>query len=188
MRVFTHGSPPVAAIQYDSIDNSIRKKSASPYKDEIRCSILEMFGLPSTMVFGYIQPYDPVTRLFSEYDALYPLVDDLGSDDVTLYATGPRRSLRPITRAIFQAWSGWPRFRDNWKGTSSQRYQSVGVQHILLPEPIRYLNDRFLSTNVGVPPVEVIVRISSDELLPALGEMFPLDVFQISLIPQAVRR
>jgi hypothetical protein len=140
------------------------------------------------MVFGYIQPYDPVTRLFSEYDALYPLVDDLGADEVTLYATGPRRSLRPVARAIFQAWSGWPRFRDNWKGTSNQRYQSVGVQHILLPEPLRYLNDRFLSTNVGVPPVEVIVRISPDELLPALGEMFPLDAFQISLIPQAVRR
>ena len=154
---------------------------------EASCPILSVFDLPDSMVYGYIQPYDPVVRLFTDFDALYPLVDDLGADEVTLYATGPRRSLRPITRAIFQSWSGWPRFRDNWKGTN-QRYQSVGKQHLLLPEPLRYLNDRFFSVNVGVPPTEAIVRISSTELLPALNAMFPLDVFQISLIPQAVRR
>jgi hypothetical protein len=106
---------------------------------------------------------------------------------VTLYSTGPRRSLRPIARAIFQSWEGWPQFRDSWKGTN-QQYQSVGIQHLLLPEPLRYLNDRFVSTNIGVPPTEAIVRISSEELLPALNNTFPLDVFQISLIPQAVRR
>ena len=114
------------------------------------------------------------------------MVDDLGKDEVTLYSTGPRRSLRPITRAIFQAWDGWPTFRDNWRLTN-QQYKSVGVQHVLLPEPLRYLNDRFVSANIGVPPTEAIVRISSDELIPALSTTFPLDVFQISLIPQAVR-
>ena len=130
---------------------------------------------------------DPIVRFLTEYDPLYPLVDDLGKDEVTLYATGPRRSLRPVARALFQAWDGWPEFRDSWKGTN-QKYQSVGIQHILLPEPLRYLNDRFVSTNIGVPPTEAIVRISSEELLPALNTTFPLDVFQISLVPQAVRR
>lgn len=58
---------------------------------------------------------------------------------------------------------------------------------MLLPEPLRYLNDRFISVNVGVPPVEVIVRISPEQLLPALDITFPLDTFQVSLVPQAVR-
>jgi len=110
----------------------------------------------------------------------------LGPDEVTLYATGPPRSLRPITRAMFQSWEGWPQFRENWKGTN-QQYRSIGIQHLLLPEPLRYLNDRFISTNIGVPPTEAIVRISSSELLPALNTTFPLDTFQISLLPQAVR-
>ena len=106
---------------------------------------------------------------------------------MTLYASGPPRSLRTLVRALFQAWDGWPEFRENWR-SSNQTYRSLGMQHVLLPEPLRYLNDRFVSTNVGVPPTEAIVRISSGELLSALDEVFPLDVFQISLIPQAVRR
>lgn len=176
-RVYSHGSPPVATVV-----------GSSPNAGHHRvCPILDAFDLPSDLVYGYIQPYDPVVRLFTNVDALYPLVDDLGKDDLTLYATGPRRSLRPIVRAIFASWEGWPRFRDNWKGTN-QRYQSVGTQHLLMPEPLRYLNDRFFSVNVGVPPTEAIVRVSSTELLPALNTAFPLDVFQISLIPQAVRR
>ena len=130
---------------------------------------------------------DPIIRFCSQYDALYPLVDDLGKDNYTLYASGPPRSLRPVTRAILQSWEGWPRFRESWKGTN-QEFQSVGIQHLLLPEPLRYLNDRFFSVNIGVPPTESIVRIASRDLLPALHEAFPLDVFQISFIPQAVRR
>jgi hypothetical protein len=181
--VYTHGSPPVATL----VGNGIESGVVHHQTGVASCPILSAFDLPDSIVYGYIQPYDPVVRLFTDFDALYPLVDDLGADEVTLYATGPRRSLRPITRAILQSWSGWPRFRENWKGTS-QRYVSVGKQHLLLPEPLRYLNDRFFSVNVGVPPTEAIVRISSTELLPALNAMFPLDVFQISLIPQAVRR
>lgn len=153
-----------------------------------RCPILEAFDLPPSMIYGFMQPYDPVIRLFSNHDVLYPLVDDLGEDGITLYSTGPIRSLRPITRAIFQAWDGWPQFRNYWKGTCNMQYQSVGIQHILLPEPLRYLNDRFISVNVGVPPVNAIVRISPEELLPALDLTFPLDTFQVSLVPQAVRR
>ena len=105
-----------------------------------------------------------------------------------MYSSGPPlRSMRLIARSIFQAWEGWPRFREVWKGTSNQEYQSVGIQYLLLPDPLRYLNDRFLSVNVGVPPTEALVRISSDELLVALEDLFPLDVFLISQLPQAVR-
>jgi hypothetical protein len=180
LRAYTHGSPPIAEFK-----GKVNKNSDS--SEKVYCQVLESFGLPATIVFGYVQPYDPIVRFLSgEFDPLYPLVDDLGPDDVTLYASGPRRSLRPITRAIFQSWDGWPTFRQNWRGTN-QRYQSVGVQHILLPEPLRYLNDRFISTNIGVPPTEAIVRISPNELLPALNATFPLDVFKISLIPEAVR-
>ncbi|KAG7373391.1 lipase class 3 [Nitzschia inconspicua] len=175
-RVYSHGSPPVATMV----------GSTSDAVNFGNCPVLNAFELPSDLVYGYVQPYDPVVRLFTNVDALYPLVDDLGKDELTLYATGPRRSLRPIVRAIFASWEGWPRFRENWKGTN-QRYQSVGTQHLLMPEPLRYLNDRFFSVNIGVPPTEVIIRLSSTELLPALNTMFPLDVFQISLIPQAVR-
>lgn len=130
---------------------------------------------------------DPIVRFLTEYDALYPLVDDLGADELTLYSSGPPRTLRPITRAILQSWDGWPQFRENWRGTN-QKYRSVGIQHLLLPEQLRYLNDRFVSTNIGVPETEAIVRISSRDLLPALETTFPLDVFQISFVPQAIRR
>jgi len=49
------------------------------------------------------------------------------------------------------------------------------------------LTDRFVSPNVGVPPTDQMVRICSTELLEALNQVFPLDTYQISLIPQAVR-
>jgi hypothetical protein len=35
------------------------------------CPILDAFDLPSDIVYGFIQPYDPVVRLFTEFDALY---------------------------------------------------------------------------------------------------------------------
>jgi len=183
-RAYSHGCPPVATL----VNKTIAQSSANEkFCGTQSCPILEAFDLPPSIIYGYIQPYDPVIRLFSNRDVLYPLVDDLGKDGVTLYSTGPIRSLRPITRAIFQAWDGWPQFRDNWKGTCDMQYHSVGIQHILLPEPLRYLNDRFISVNVGVPPVDTIVRISPEDLLPALDLTFPLDTFQVSLILQAVR-
>jgi hypothetical protein len=43
---------------------------------------------------------------------------------------------------------------------------------VLLPEPTRYLGDGFVSVNI--------------ELLPALEKVFPLDVFEISFVPQAI--
>ena len=82
---------------------------------------------------GYSQPWDPVPRLFTQYDPLYPLVDDLGegeiyegiplmfflysfrcayssyyyTDGVTPYVNGPSRTLRPIVKALLEAWEGW---------------------------------------------------------------------------------
>lgn len=44
------------------------------------CPILDAFDLPHDIVYGYNQPWDPIVRLFSEYDPLYPLIDDLGED------------------------------------------------------------------------------------------------------------
>eukprot|EP00957_Ditylum_brightwellii_P086107 6551206-Ditylum_brightwellii.AAC.1 len=56
-----------------------------------------------------------------------------------------------------------------------------------MPDPTRYLTDRLVSVNVGVPPIHSVLRISSEELLPALEETFPLDIFGISLVPTALR-
>ena len=57
----------------------------------------------------------------------------------------------------------------------------------MLPSPTRYLADRFVAVNIPVPPVASILRISSKEIYPALEAVFPLDVFEISYIPQAIR-
>lgn len=47
---------------------------------------LEKYEIPQDMVHGYVQPWDPIVRLFSSIDALYPLVSDLGADDSTPFA------------------------------------------------------------------------------------------------------
>jgi hypothetical protein len=47
--------------------------------------------------------------------------------------------------------------------------------------------DRFIPVNIAVPPIEAFLQISSSELLPALETVFPLDVFEISFVPQAIR-
>jgi hypothetical protein len=79
LRVYAHGSPPIATV----VNTTIVKSE----DENIECPILEAFGLPVSMVYAYIQPYDPVVRLFSGHDVLYPLVDDLGTDGITLYST-----------------------------------------------------------------------------------------------------
>ena len=192
-RVFTFGSPPVAMlstkIAINSADylTSIQRPQSDRTNDQYDCDVLETVGLPSSMVYGYVQPWDPIVRLFSAVDPLYPLLGDLGEDGKTLYASGPPRTLRPVTRAIIESWEGWPRFRDNFRATVNQNYKPVGIQHILLPEPIRYLSDRLVAVNLQVPDVERVLRISADDLLPALQELFPLDVFRISFVPSAIR-
>ena len=192
-RVFTFGSPPVAMLSTQKNLNNgdnltyIQGTQSDKTNFQYDCDILVTAGLPSSMVYGYVQPWDPIVRLFSAVDPLYPLLGDLGEDGKTLYASGPPRTLRPITRAIIESWEGWPRFRDNFRATVNQNYKPVGIQHILLPEPIRYLSDRLVAVNLQVPDVEGVLRISPDDLLPALQELFPLDVFRISFVPSAIR-
>jgi hypothetical protein len=178
LRVYTFGCPPVIALR--------NTPKTSNRKDH--CAILDSFDLPSSLVHGFVQPWDPIVRLFSNIDSLYPLVGDIGKDGVTPFSSGPPRTLRPITKAIIEAWDGWPRFRDVFKDTIIlQNYTTVGMQHVLLPEPTRYLGDRFVSVNIAVPQVETVLRLSPGELLPALEKVFPLDVFEISFVPQAIR-
>ena len=175
LKVYTFGSPPIARLQGQK---SNRKE---------QCDILNALQLPTSVVHGFCQPLDPILRLFSEVDALYPLVNDLGPDGNTPFADGPPRALRPITKALLESWDGWPRFRESFRGTANQTFTSMGVQHLMLPSPTRYLADRFVAVNIPVPPVATVLRISSKEVYPALKAVFPLDVFEISYIPQAIR-
>ena len=179
LRVFAYGSPPILELL-----------STTDINDEelegFQCSILEAFDLPSDIVYSYNQPWDPIIRLYSQFDPLYPLIDDLGEDGYTPWVSGPSRTLRPIVKTILESWEGWPRFRDNAR-LGGQNYRSVGEQYLLLPEPTRYLTDRLVSVNTQVPEVDTIVQLSSKELLPALNEVFLLDTFSISYVSTAIR-
>jgi Lipase (class 3) len=186
VRVYTFGSPPVTAIP----DQEINITNLEDNNDNNGDDILQAFGLPCEMVHAFVQPWDPIVRLFTKEDPLYPLISDVGDewDGVTPWPKGPPRTLRPILKTIFESWNGWPRFREEARGNlGTQDYSSVGIQFVLLPEPARYLADRFLAINLAVPPVHTVLRISPRELLPSLVQNFPLDVFEISFIPQALR-
>lgn len=177
-KVYTYGSPPVVRVSGG--------KSKS-YSRNDYCEILDAYDLPASIVNSYVQPWDPIVRLFSEIDAFYPLLGDIGDDGFTVWANGPTRTLRPIAKAIMEAWSGWPEFRDIFKASALQSYTCVGIQHILLPEPTRYLADRFVVAKITVPPVTTIIRLSSSELYPALKTIFPLETFDVSFVPEAIR-
>jgi len=182
LRVFTFGSPPIVRARKGKTAKKSTGKNGVDF-----CQILETLGLPCTMVEGYVQPWDPIVRWFTNYDPIYPFVDDISEDGVTVWASGPPRTLRPLIKSIAESWVGWPQFRDTLANNGSEQYSHVGVQHVMVPEPARYLADRFVAVNIPVPPVEAIVRISSEELLPALNATFPLDEFEISFIPQTIR-
>jgi hypothetical protein len=184
-RVYTFGSPPV--VGGDGGGGEDKGLLVSDDDDDDACEILNAISIPASMVHGFVQPWDPVVRLFTQFDALYPLVSDLGDDGFTPFASGPPRTLRPIAKRIFEAWEKWPEFRDNYRDAGKLPYRSVGIQHILVPEPTRYLADRFVAVNIQVPPIEAILRISATELMPALAVVFPLDEFEISFVPQAIR-
>ena len=175
-KVLTFGSPPVTALV--NMPQDILPG---------RCYTLNAFGLPSSMVYAYVQPWDPIVRLFTRIDPLYPLVGDIGADGVTPLATGPPRTLRPIVRALVEAWDGWPKFRDMIQESMSQNYTSAGIPHLMLADPSRYLADRFLAVNIPVPAVETLLRLSPHELHVVLEEIFLLDVFELSYVPQAIR-
>ena len=94
LRVFTFGSPPIFELESTSnLEQMVTQGSNS-------CSILDAFGLPSSLVYAYNQPWDPIIRLYTKYDPLYPLIDDLGEDGYTLYVNGPTRTLRPILKTV----------------------------------------------------------------------------------------
>mmetsp|Transcript_1186 Transcript_1186/g.2515 ORF Transcript_1186/g.2515 Transcript_1186/m.2515 type:complete len:722 (-) Transcript_1186:353-2518(-) len=180
LRVFTFGSPPI----FDIISTSTTEQLAL---ESDCCSILDAFDLPTDIVYSYNQPWDPIVRLYTQYDPLYPLIDDIGEDGYTPWVSGPSRTLRPILKTILESWEGWPRYRENAREKLGQNYKSVGEQYILLPEPIRYLEGRLVSVNTQVPEIDNIVQISSRELLPALNEVFTLRTFEISYVSVAIR-
>ena len=206
LKVYTFGAPPVATAsatysQHDqhNTDRGRRMRMSSDVKMDTLypCDVLQTLGLSSALVHGYIQPWDPITRLFSEIDPVYPLIGEIdmenhGDCGMVLWPRGPPRTLRPITSAILEAWGepGWSQFRDEYRNNCNQKYDSVGVQHVFLPEPKRHTTESSMLASVvdiGVPPVQTIVRLSSHDLYPALTNVFPLDVFEISNVPQAIR-
>ncbi len=104
-----------------------------------------------------------------------------------MYASGPPRTLRPITRTILESWEDWPAFRDNYRGVLDQDYASTGIQHLMMPDTGRYLADRLVNVNINAYEVDEVLRVSSDELYDSLEHAFPLDTFQLSLVPTAIR-
>ena len=71
LRVYSFGSPPI--FEYP-------EGIASTDSD---CAILSSLGLEKDIVYAYNQPWDPIVRLFTKIDPLYPLIDDIGDDGVT---------------------------------------------------------------------------------------------------------
>lgn len=124
LRVFTFGSPPIFEILDESASSNLNDS----------CSILDAFDLPTDIVYSYNQPWDPIPRLYTKYDPLYPLIDDLGDDGYTPWVSGPPRTLRPILKTILESWEGWPQYRDNARVKLGQDFRSVGEQYLLLPE------------------------------------------------------
>jgi hypothetical protein len=82
LRVYTFGAPPVLET-YGSERKTPRAR--------LHCDVLEAFGLPTNLVWAFVQPWDPICRLFSESDCLYPLIGDMGpeSDGITPWPEGP---------------------------------------------------------------------------------------------------
>lgn len=111
LRVYTFGSPPIFSI--DTTSNL--KRIASSEEGGDYCSILDAFGLPTSIVYSYVQPWDPIPRLFTPYDPLYPLIDDLGEDGYTPWVSGPPRTLRPILKSILENWEGWSKYETTQK-------------------------------------------------------------------------
>jgi hypothetical protein len=64
LRAFAHGSPPIAAITEPllgatktGLTRNSKSLDSPLCDDDYRCDILEAFGLPSSMVYGYVQPW-----------------------------------------------------------------------------------------------------------------------------------
>ena len=104
--------------------------------------VLKLFNFRPDLIKSYVQPWDPVVRLFCRQDPTFPLVGDLGSDGVTLYASGPTRALRPLVRSVLIIAPAWPKLRDEYLRTETTALQSVGRQIIIMPQTTQYLSDR----------------------------------------------
>jgi len=182
--VYTFGAPPVLALRDPP---PVLPGSVDPDHDDI----LHAAGLPSSLVKGFVQPWDPIVRLFSYIDPFYPLVIYLGKGGVTPcvtpFVSGPQRVLRPIMKTILENLEFWPDMKPTVMGQCAQKYVAVGMQHIVLPAPSSYLKDSLAPMQLDMDPVETVLALPSRELLPALAENFPLDEFSISLVPAAIR-
>jgi len=184
LHVYTFGSPPVTCLE----KVAMQTECVEDIEGQAHCNILSYLGLPSTLVKGYTQPWDPITRIFSSIDSLYPIVDDIDIDGVTVWKTGPPRTLRPLLKKLLESWEDWPQTRNELIVGLKQDYSHVGIQHILMPNPIRYLSDRILAVSIAVPPINTIIQLKkSKDLLPVLNFTFPLDTFSISTVPIAMR-
>merc|ERR1712197_199590 len=144
-KLFTFGAPPVIQMPSNFHENS--------------CPVLASLGLPHDTVLSFIQPWDPIPRLFTPYDPLYPLVDDIGDDGVTPYINGPPRTLRPLVKTLLEIWSSWPSFREPLKEHLYQNYAPVGLFYLLLPDPTRYLTDRLISIEFSLPELSSVLTL-----------------------------
>lgn len=176
-KVFAYGAPPI--VQMPLLDTVT----------ENDCPILTTLGLPSDLVLSFIQPLDPIARLFTIYDPLYPLVDDIGEDGVTPYVNGPPRTLRPVVKALVEIWPSWSSFREPLKEHLYQDFIPVGSFYLLLPEPTRYITDRLISLDISVPPLETVLSIPMNgrRFLYFLNQFFPLTTLRVSTVPVALR-
>lgn len=138
-------------------------------------------------VHGIVQPWDPLVRWYTKNDPCYPLVSDVARDGVTLFASGPPRVLRPLTRAVLQAAADWPSIRDIYTNQANQSYRPIGHQYLLLPEKSRFVSDRNVGWQIDVPKATSVAKLKCDQLHDVLTDIFPLDPFAISLLPAAVR-
>lgn len=138
-------------------------------------------------VQGIVQPWDPLVRWYTKNDPCYPLVSDVARDGVTLFASGPPRVLRPLTRAVLQAAADWPSVRDIYMNQANQTYRPIGHQYLLLPEKSRFVSDRNVGWQIDVPRATTVAKLKCDQLHDVLTDIFPLDPFAISLLPAAIR-
>ena len=120
--VFTFGAPPICTfVDVDANADADEDANGDP--------ILTAYKIDNSIVKSFVQPWDPVPRLFSCHDPAYPLVGDIGIDGKTLYASGPSRVLRPLLRAIFTLdETRWDALRDNYTAEGRQELRSVGQQ------------------------------------------------------------
>ena len=209
-RVYAYGPPPVVRLGSDGYDDEygmdtgisngdLVNNNSSSNDDDGDDDVWEdaMSSLSSSdirqleeKVWIFLQPWDPVPRLFTRFDPCYPLVGDIGLDGLTLYSSGPSRILRPIVRSILSlSPQKWAALRDNYLATETSDLRHFGLCHLLLPTPGMYLSSLLLTpSTLTPPPTTQIYRVNdSREVLELLDSHFPLDEFRISLVPQAVR-